>query len=216
MAESIVEEHINIIAYKSERQLSKGLEYRCINYEWGCHFVGTYENVEKHQLRCTEDFDDCPLAEFCHFRNMPEREFIKHVAKIHPGLKFATNGNCARWECFRYRSCMTDSLKVIILAFNQLFYCYAEIDRSIVKWIVYFLGNAREATNYHYQIEFEGHRVNSPCYLLRRACVPFSGSNYQCIDKNNCVIVYKEMLKLFCDSYVDELLYYINIIQVKK
>lgn len=188
------------------------MRFYCCNRDWGCLFIGYHEQVLEHQKTCNYDIDDCPLNVIlnCGWRGH-EFEFKAHCYETHPGLIFAYNGKCSLWPQFATINKENKHLYLLILAYGELFYCrsYVNTKQGLVRWAVYYVGDPVNASQYCYEVDFEGEPIRKKgCYSIKRRCQPVSGGDVS-FKEDGCSIFFHKMLKSLCA--VQDLVYFVRI-----
>lgn len=194
-----------------EREISYRLKFICRNRDFGCNFSGNYNEVYEHQNVCQEDMDTCPLKPYTHCEDniLHEYQFLRHCRYNHPGLKFAINGKCSLWENFTNLNITNNKLSILILAYGELFYSLAEVDldRNIVQWTVYYLGDPQELHRYVYEVDFHKTKVSNICHSLRNKCQRITRPNVTFTE--DCSTIFYQTVKEICST--NDLIYFVRI-----
>lgn len=73
------------------------------------------------------------------------------------------------------------------------------------------MGEPEEASNYRFEVDFEGEPINKGCYCIKRRCEPLVDKDVS-FKEDGCGIIYYKMLKNLCAR--DELVYIVRIRKV--
>ncbi|XP_045472554.1 E3 ubiquitin-protein ligase SIAH1-like [Harmonia axyridis] len=182
-------------AYALER-IHSSVTFPCRYRFDGCDCQVKGLELSDHQDSCVYAKNSCPFSTpmSCKWQGK-RRDILDHCKEAHPLNILRGNHIIMKCPMFDLLQQQEAFYFTIIQAFGELFqFCWYINDRGIMRWVVYFLGNSKDAKRYKYAIIIGKTQGPFDQISMIASCEPIVEENAMFDDKN-CLTSTFDMVK---------------------
>ncbi|XP_017779638.1 PREDICTED: E3 ubiquitin-protein ligase siah-1-like [Nicrophorus vespilloides] len=176
------------------------LSYPCTNE--GCPEFIPVPKTKSHMLKCKYQLVNCVLGK-CVWKGF-KTDLKNHALAAHENLAWMQEESLDRW---RFEIDEKSEVQ-LIRAFDEIFYIHRhyignnEPCRSIMYWVVQYIGNPEMATKFGYTIRIVGEDCsNFPEISMNQICVDDTVTFMDSLNNGKCIGVPVALMKTFRNKY---------------